>query len=259
MTYQLSLVSIGQVRPNPHWCMPPHQHDFHELIAVVGGRMTVHMPARRIDAKAGTVLFYPAGIWHEEKSDSRRPVHTYFISFHSPGLAPKVAWTAQDSSRKIGALFEWLFQERHGTWPQIDDWRTAIAETAFLHYLRLVSYREADLIERSRTFMRSRLGKPVSLDDVAKAAGLTRFHFSREYKKLAGRPPMDDFRRIKAEAARDLLLDSNLHPKQIAAEVGFANHPHLSRAMRHYLGTTPSDFKRRVRHPHRPIKIEDHV
>jgi AraC-like DNA-binding protein len=258
MSYKLSLVSIGQVRPNPQWAMPSHSHDFHELIAIVGGRMTIRMPGRQFEARPGTVMFYPAGIWHEETSDSRRPVHTFFISFHCAGIDSRMPWTAQDAERKIGRLFEWLFAERHGNWVQIDAWRSALAETAFLHYLRLVSYREADLVERARTFMRSQLGKPVALEDVATAVGLTRFHFAREYRKLSGRTPMDDYRRIKAEAARDLLLDSDLHPKKIAAEVGFANHPHLSRLMKQYLGTTPSDFKRRVRRPAQPVKIEDH-
>jgi len=255
MNYRLSLVSIGQVRTNPNWRMPPHEHAFHELIAVVGGRMTVRMPGHRFEAGAGTVLFYPAGVWHEERSDRRRPVHTYFISFRCPISDVKVAWMARDPEARTGDLLGWLFRERHGA--LIDDWRAAVAEAAFLHYLRLVSYREPDLVVRTREFMRSNLGAAVGLDALARAANLSRFHFAHEFRKLAGRSPMDDFRRMKAEAARDLLLDSNLHLKEIAHEVGFANHPHLTRMMRRYLGTTPSACKRRVRR-NRLVQIEDH-
>jgi len=255
VNYRLSLVSIGQVRPNPCWGMPPHEHAFHELIAVVGGHMTVHMPGQRFDAGPGTVLFYPAGVWHEEKSDRRRPVHTYFISFRCPISDAKVEWMARDPEGKTGDLLGWLFRERHGA--LIDDWRAVVAEAALLHYLRLVSYQEPDLVARTHAFMRSHLGEPIGLDSLAKAANLSRFHFAHEFRRMAGCPPMDDFRRMRAEAARDLLLDSNLHPKEIALEVGFANHPHLTRMMRRYLSTTPSACKRRVRR-NRLVQIEDH-
>ncbi len=257
-SFQPTLISIGQVRPNPRWGMAPHRHDFHELIAVMGGRMKVTMPGRQFDARAGSVLFYPAGVWHEERSDPRAPVRTFFISFRCGGINPQTAWHTRDAAREIGTLFAWLFRERHSSWPQIAAWRAALAQTAFLRFLSLVSYREPDLVERSRAFMRERLGKAIMLTDIARAAGLSRFHFARQYKKLSGVSPMDDCRRIKAEAARDLLLDSNLHPKQIAGEIGLANQAHLARTMRRYLGTTPSDFRRRVTPRQTQIRIEDH-
>jgi AraC-like DNA-binding protein len=258
MNADLSLVSIGQVRPNPRWGMPSHQHDFHELIAVVGGRMTVRIPGNEITARQGTVLFYPAGVPHEEINDARRPVHSFFTSFYCVSLDPKVAWSASDPNGRIGALLSWLFDERHATSPMTDEWRVSLVRTALLHYLRLVSATEPGLVEMAREFMHSRLSCKTSLDEIAEAVGLTRFHFARQYKRLAGSTPMNDFRRIRAEAARDLLLDSNLVPKEIAASVGFANHPHLSRMMRRYLDTTPAGVKSRISRGH-ALKIEDYT
>jgi len=258
MNAALSLVSIGQVRPNPQWGMPSHQHDFHELIAVVGGRMTVRMPGQETRARRGTVLFYPAGVPHEEINDGSHPAHSFFTSFCCPSLDTKVAWSAFDPNGRIGVLLGWLFEERHAASPMTDEWRVALVRTALLHYLRLVSYTEPGLVEMAREFMRSRLGCKTSLDEIAEAVGLTRFHFARQYKRLAGSTPMNDFRRIRAEAARDLLLDSNLVPKEIAASVGFANHPHLSRMMRRYLDTTPAAVKSRISNGH-AVKIEDYT
>lgn len=257
MSLGLSLISIGQVRPHAKWGMPSHRHDFHELIAVTGGAMTVRFPGATVEARRGTVLFYAAGVPHEEINDRRDPVHTFFISFRCPHADKLVPASAHDSGCRIGQALRELFEERHTGGPWVDAWRGSTAEAALARYLRLASYREPGLVELTRAYMRQHLARSISLDDLASAAGLTRFHFAREYRRLAGRPPMDDLRHLRAEAARDLLLNSRRSPKEVALAVGFANQPHLTRMMRRYLGATPAEIRRKV--PRRlRLRYEDH-
>jgi len=78
------LVFVGQIAKNPSWHMAPHFHPFHELIVIMGGRMTLKVGDKEISARSGEMFFYGAGLVHEETSDPKDPVQTRFLTFRSP-------------------------------------------------------------------------------------------------------------------------------------------------------------------------------
>ena len=75
------MITVGHVKPNPDWQMPAHFHHFHELIVVFGGQIEVDIAGQILTGRAGDVLFYPQGVRHEETSNPRDPVETYFAAF----------------------------------------------------------------------------------------------------------------------------------------------------------------------------------
>lgn len=256
-TASIQLVSIGQVRPNPVWGMPPHRHSLHEMIAVARGRMTVTTRQGVVTARAGDVLFYGAGVVHEEHSDPADPVQTYFISFHWDDYTPDVPFRVHDRHGRVSVIVRWLFEDRHNSTPMIGAVRQGLAQSAVASYLHLAAYQEPDLVERTRHFVRARLAAPLEVDDLAAEAQMSKFHFVRTYKQLCGRTPMDDVRRLRVEAARDLLLTTDLPLKSIAPRVGMANANHLSRLVRRYLHMTANDVRKKVLWDEPPV-IEDH-
>lgn len=256
-TNSIQLVTIGQVRPNPAWGMPPHRHSLHEMIAVVRGRMTVTTRAGTITAHTGDVLYYGSGEVHEERSDTADPVQTYFIGFRWDDYTPEVPLRVHDRHGRISVLVRWLFEDRYAGTPVAGDMRQGLAQAAVATYLHVAAYQEPDLVERTRQYVRGHIAAELEVEELAGLAQMSKFHFVRTYKRLCGRTPMDDVRRMRVEAARDLLLTTDLPLKSIAPKVGMANENHLSRLVRRYLHMTANDVRKKVLWE-TPLEIEEH-
>ncbi|SBW22949.1 Transcriptional activator [Candidatus Protofrankia californiensis] len=94
-----------------------------------------------------------------------------------------------------------------------------------------------------RDYVHHHLGETISLDDLASAAGLSRFHFARRFRRTAGITPHEFVMRQRVERARTLLLRTNTPLVDIAALCGFADQSHFTREFRKRVGETPGRFR----------------
>lgn len=90
----------------------------------------------------------------------------------------------------------------------------------------------------------SHLATPISLADLAAVAGLSPYHFARQFRKTTGVSPHQYVLRARVEEARRLLLEGHAGVAQIAAGVGFCSQSHLTRHVRQILGVTPAALRR---------------
>jgi AraC family transcriptional regulator len=87
---------------------------------------------------------------------------------------------------------------------------------------------------------------PLSLADLAKVAGLSPYHFARQFHVSTGVAPHAYVVRARVhEAARLILAGERLD--DAAARVGFAGRGHLSRHMRRWMGVAPGALAREAR------------
>jgi transcriptional regulator GlxA family with amidase domain len=98
-------------------------------------------------------------------------------------------------------------------------------------------------LEHVREHLQSRFTDRLSLDDVARHAGMSRFAFVRKFKRLCGRTPMEELRQIRLHEARNLILSCDLPMKMIAAKVGIGDEYQLSKLFRRYFGIAPSTMR----------------
>lgn len=100
-----------------------------------------------------------------------------------------------------------------------------------------------------------RLGKAVttvldrpaaahSVASLARAAGMSRSAFAREFSTHLAMSPMAFVARTRLHHAAELLTATRLPVKVIAASVGFASRSHFSRAFSAAYGADPSGFRR---------------
>jgi AraC family transcriptional regulator len=92
--------------------------------------------------------------------------------------------------------------------------------------------------------MRHRLREPLTLEELAEAAGVSPFHFARQFKTATGHPPHDYLVRLRVDRAQELIRQSgrNWTLAAIANESGFADQSHMARHFRRVLGVTPGAF-----------------
>ena len=88
----------------------------------------------------------------------------------------------------------------------------------------------------------------LTAEDLAAAAGCSRFAAYRAFSRAYGLAPSDYQRQLRIRAARGLLSDG-VSPARTAAETGFADQAHLTRWFRRYYGVTPGAYQAAVRPP----------
>lgn len=231
------------------WTMPPHRHDgHHELIVVLAGRLETRIAGRTIGGGVGTALVYPRGEVHEEWARGGRPLTTVCLSWR--GDLPGGDLQLADVRGHAAAAARWLAElcDERVAQPAA----TAGLCTALLHELTRPARPREDLLARVRAWAVPRLAQPLGLDDLARAAGLSRFHFVRVFRTAAGVTPMRWLRALRLQAARTLLLTSDQPLRAIAPQVGFADEFQLSRVFRRDFGATPGSLRRREQHRRTP-------
>jgi AraC-like DNA-binding protein len=215
----------------------------HEMILVLRGEQYALIKGKRFHAVAGDILFFPAHIAHEEWSS--RLVDTYFMSFEWPdspmGDTPI---HVKDYKGRIRVLMEWTMSETHIHTPLTPELHRGLLHALLTQFLRLWMYTEDDFIERIRQFMEKHISEPVRLEDIAKQAGMSKFHFVRKYRRLTGRTPMQDIRILRLERARQLALGTSLPLKEIAEKVGLTDVYYMSRLFRRYFSISPGSLRR---------------
>jgi AraC-like DNA-binding protein len=82
----------------------------------------------------------------------------------------------------------------------------------------------------------------LSADDLAAAAGCSRYAAYRAFYQAYGLAPSDYQRQLRVRAARGL-LSQGVPPAVAAAEAGFADQAHLTRWFRRYYGITPGAYR----------------
>lgn len=84
----------------------------------------------------------------------------------------------------------------------------------------------------------------LSIDELAREAGLSPGHFARAFKHSIGRAPHQHMMMLRLERARRLLDAPRPVLSAIALEAGFADQAHFTRAFKRQFGLTPGAIVR---------------
>lgn len=95
-------------------------------------------------------------------------------------------------------------------------------------------------------YLRSNYARDLTLEEVAREVGLSKYHFSREFKKATGMTMVTYLNTVRCENARKLLLKRKYSVSEIAARCGFANSSYFSKTFRAVMGCLPSEIGRRT-------------
>jgi AraC-like DNA-binding protein len=99
-------------------------------------------------------------------------------------------------------------------------------------------------LEAARELIHAAFEENLSLDVLAHAAGLSRFHFLRSFARTFGLPPHAYQVRLRVQKARTLLAAG---APLAEIDAGFADQSHLIRHFRKIVGVTPMRYVAMVR------------
>jgi AraC-like DNA-binding protein len=100
-------------------------------------------------------------------------------------------------------------------------------------------------LRRVREQLQAASGEAAGLDEMARAACFSKYHFLRLFRQAYGETPARYLARLRLARARTLLETTDRSVTDICLEVGFESLPSFSGAFRRYAGAPPQHYRRR--------------
>lgn len=221
---------------------------------------------RRKAATAGLVTVVPAGMptdWIIDPAQDAITVH--LSSQRLAGLLDREGKTPRDLERLplrfavvdplIAAALESLLAELRSPREAGSLYVDRLADVLVLHLLRsadgsrVVSPEKGGLsgaaLRRVLERLEAEVERGVSLEDLAREAGMSRFHFAREFRRSTARSPHQFLTELRVERAKQMLAHSALPIVDVALAAGFGSQSHFTHTFRRLTGLTPAAFRRR--------------
>jgi transcriptional regulator GlxA family with amidase domain len=95
------------------------------------------------------------------------------------------------------------------------------------------------------TLMEANIEEPLSTDDIAQLAGISRRQLERLFKQYLGSLPSRYYLELRLKRARQLLRDTNHSIVQVGLMCGFSSGSHFSTAFGALFGNTPREERQR--------------
>ena len=114
----------------------------------------------------------------------------------------------------------------------------------------------ASVVRRVRAYIDAHIGEHISLDDLARQAGISRFHFARQFRLSTGESPMGYLRRMRIERSKSILQSRETTIAEVAATLGFSDQSHFTRTFGRLVGVSPGSFARSDDWRSGPVEVE---
>lgn len=96
---------------------------------------------------------------------------------------------------------------------------------------------------RAKDLADARYFEPLGVDDLARAAGLSRAHFSREFRRAFGEPPHAYLLTRRLERAAALLRTTDRSVAEICFAVGLRSVGSFTSSFRRMFGSSPIAYR----------------
>jgi AraC-like DNA-binding protein len=101
-----------------------------------------------------------------------------------------------------------------------------------------------EAVQRMQDYIEANIDNPITLCDLADAAGYSECHASRVFKELSGIAPLEYLRARRLSRAAEKLRDFPAKILDISLEANFASHEGFLRAFRKRFGYTPAYYRK---------------
>ncbi|MCC6579367.1 MAG: helix-turn-helix transcriptional regulator [Phycisphaeraceae bacterium] len=282
--FALDYVRGGVVTYPPGATFGPRVLIDYELVWMLAGNAVYHVNGQNIDAPAGAVVLGRPGFQDGFTWDPHRPTRHAFLHFlirsfpeDWPDAASWPLCHRLPDADIIRPLFRYVLASCETVWGPVGRLehhpRTATSAAMLQRAMEtllgamvvgpvgLAPEHPHDLpavVDHAIRFMRTKLDETPSasldLADIADAAGVSREHLCRRFRRAMGVGPMEALRILRLDMAMGLLARSNLPMSEIAQRCGFASADHFSRRFRDLYGKPPGAMRTWLAQGH-PIPV----
>lgn len=253
----------------------------HSIFVVTSGKGSIVCSDRESHLEKGMIMFVPAGTsvkivgspWteselqyykldlmvaelSEETSNAlyrRNTEEQQEISQSpdSPTLLPLMQLSYSPWSSCLEALEQILRQQVTDDW--LEQWEVQLRFQEWFRALLRHSVPETEVpddrarLQSSIRYIGDHYDQTITVDELAADIGLTRASYTRQFKKITGKLPLEYVNAVRLERSKQLLqlTDDRIH--EIAQNVGFSSEYYFGRRFKQYAGISPGLYRRHHR------------
>jgi LacI family transcriptional regulator len=101
------------------------------------------------------------------------------------------------------------------------------------------------IIACASKYIRDHASEPVSVDEIARHARVSRSTLDSRFQKAFRRSVHEELQRMRLQIARRLLLTTKLSIAEVAQRSGFSSDAYMNHVFRREFGSTPGEFRQR--------------
>ncbi len=98
-------------------------------------------------------------------------------------------------------------------------------------------------VRSSIQYMNDHYHSPISLEQIAERAGLSKYHFNRLFTRTTGQAPIQHLTQLRLEKAVELIRSTNRPIEEIAGLVGYASGSYFAKVFKLHIGCSPSELR----------------
>jgi AraC-like DNA-binding protein/mannose-6-phosphate isomerase-like protein (cupin superfamily) len=240
--------SVGVVDTAGGWRIEKHTHrDFHEMYFVLDGTIVTEMAGHRHRGSRGEFILVPRDRPHSNRTPRDSSMRIVMVRWSGADDLPARSEPGYhyDALGRLRYLVDWMVDLQPSQGPEEDTTQDALAAAALCEAARLQRDAGGGLVEPVRRYVRNHITESIALDDLAEAASLSKYHFTRRFKRETGQTPMQLVTRMRVEAARHLIMQTDLTMEAVARRAGFSSASYMNQVFRRELDRTPGSLRRR--------------
>ena len=92
-------------------------------------------------------------------------------------------------------------------------------------------------------FCQLNLARPIGVDDMARVARMSRYHFSRQFEKVRGISPGRYLASLRLDEAMRLIASSQITVRKVAEQCGFGDANYFCKVFRKSFGVSPGAYR----------------
>ncbi|WCD91385.1 HTH-type transcriptional regulator (plasmid) [Streptomyces xanthophaeus] len=100
------------------------------------------------------------------------------------------------------------------------------------------------LVQHAVTTIRERFGEPLTLDELACTAMVSKYHFLRMFTRVTGVTPGRFLTAVRLQEAKRLLLSTSLNVADVSAQVGYSSTGSFTRRFTESVGLSPTQYRK---------------
>jgi AraC-like DNA-binding protein len=245
-TFDTPEIIVTITRHRGHSCTRPHSHDGPYLCLVSSGEFDERGPHQNLSVSAGDVIAHPGSDIH---ADQFGGALVECINF-APRLTGRLNALFSASIVKPDSWTDAHILHRVRSELRTNDCWTPIAlEVLAVEMLKAharrgeASARPSQRCADLRKFIESESPRVPTLSELARRSGLRPAHLSRVFRAAFGISPVELAREGRAQWTRAQIERTSTSLSRLAAEGGYADHPHMCRDLRRHYGVAPGELR----------------
>lgn len=243
-----------------------HWHDECEFIYIESGSATIRIGVESFELNEGECAFVKSDTLHSISTEDHDNLCFYAVVFHpslilsdfdicSKYLSSKYIINNHFSPREVEDKVIEMIKLLCNTYKNkpfayelmIKSYLYSIFSHIFEHNLFRDNYKENKrIIEKLETvikYIHSNCHSYMTVEELAKVSGYSISHFSRFFKDLTGKTPIEYINRQRVYSACDKLKQTDLSVLEVALECGFENVGYFIKTFKKYTDYTPYKYK----------------